>query len=83
MTVSYHLQKFEIMKNSQITSLGITIDADQPAFLNLRSNKGSGQVINRNSLGFEMNCTIYGEQGEIQFFPTKTAAKAALVEKLK
>lgn len=71
------------MKNSQITALGITVDADQPTFMNLRSNKGSGQVINRTHLGFEMNCTLHGEEGEIQFFQTKTGAKKALVEKLK
>jgi hypothetical protein len=75
--------KFAIMKNSQITALGITVDADQPTFMNLRSEKGSGQAINRNSLGFEMNCTLHGEGGEMQFFPTKTEAKKALVEKLK
>lgn len=70
------------MKNSQIIARGISIDADQPTFMNLTSEHGSGQVINRNSLGFEMNCTLHGEDGDIQFFPTKTEAKKALVEKL-
>ncbi len=70
------------MKNTQIIALGIRIDADQPSFMNLRSVKGSGQIINRNSLGWEMNCTLHGEQGDVQFFPTKSAAKAELVKRL-
>ncbi|HMS44043.1 MAG TPA: hypothetical protein PKE69_27700 [Pyrinomonadaceae bacterium] len=71
------------MKNSQIESKGITVDADQPTYKTLSSVKGSGQVIKMPAAvgGYQMLVTVEGE-GYGAFFATKTEAVIALVEKL-
>ncbi len=70
------------MTTNQIISAGIVIDTNEQSYINLSSEKGSGQVINRGTLGFEMNCTV-DSQGDVQFYPTKSAAKAELVSRLR
>lgn len=73
------------MKNSQIIAAGITINADQPQYMNLFSHKGHGQVIDCGLLGYQMNYSPFSpdENSDVRYFDKKGDAKKALVDKLK
>ena len=70
------------MKRTTIIKKGLTIYADHKTHLNIGNEKGMGQVKPIGSMGFEMNISLHGQEGDVVIFSKKSEAIKELVTRL-